>query len=390
MGAMITARSCLGRLLFACTTLSPLILMLSLPLGSARAALQETPSLFADVANGELPPVASRIPRDPALAELETIGRPGGELRMLMSSPKDTRLMVVYGYARLVAYTQGLALVPDMLEAAEVEDGRTFTLRLRPGHKWSDGHDFTSEDFRYWFEDVASNKMLAPSGMPVALLPNGEAPKFEVLDEHTVRFGWSRPNPQFLPALAGPDPLYIFCPAHFLKKFHVKYADKLILEARVKQTGARSWAALHTKMDTMYRNDNPDLPTLEPWVLKTRPPAERLVFERNPYYYRVDGAGHQLPYIDRIVFTIASSKIIPAKTGAGESDLQARYLSFDDYTFLKAGESANGYKVLLWRTGPGSQLALYPNLNVADDLWRGTCGFVAPCRSPSIAMRSTR
>jgi peptide/nickel transport system substrate-binding protein len=386
MGAMITARSCLGRLLFACTTLSPLILMFTLPLGSARAALQETPSLFADVANGELPPVASRIPRDPALAELETIGRPGGELRMLMSSPKDTRLMVVYGYARLVAYTQGLALVPDMLEAAEVEDGRTFTLRLRPGHKWSDGHDFTSEDFRYWFEDVASNKMLAPSGMPVALLPNGEAPKFEVLDEHTVRFGWSRPNPQFLPALAGPDPLYIFCPAHFLKKFHVKYADKLILEARVKQTGARSWAALHTKMDTMYRNDNPDLPTLEPWVLKTRPPAERLVFERNPYYYRVDGAGHQLPYIDRIVFTIASSKIIPAKTGAGESDLQARYLSFDDYTFLKAGESANGYKVLLWRTGPGSQLALYPNLNVADDLWRGLVRDVRFRRALSLAV----
>ena len=110
----------------------------------------------------------------------------------------------------------------------------------------------------------------------------------------------------------------------------------------------------------MYRNDNPDLPSLEPWILKTRPPADRIVFERNPYYYRVDGAGHQLPYIDRVVLTIANSKIIPAKTGAGESDLQARYLSFDDYTFLKAGEAENGYQVRLWRTGPGSQLALYP------------------------------
>ncbi len=90
----------------------------------------------------------------------------------------------------------------------------------------------------------------------------------------------------------------------------------------------------------MYRNDNPDLPSLEPWVLKTRPPSDRLVFERNPYYYRVDSSGQQLPYIDRVVFSIANSKIIPAKTGAGESDLQARYLSFDDYTFLKASESA--------------------------------------------------
>src|SRR5260370_41315503 len=120
----------------------------------------------------------------------------------------------------------------------------------------------------------------------------------------------------------------------------------------------------------MYRNDNPDMPSLEPWILKTSLPADRIVFERNPYYYRVDGAGHQLPYIDRIVFNIANSRIIAAKTGAGESDLQARYLSFDDYTFLKANEAANGYKVLLWRTGPGRQLALYPNLNVDAEEWR--------------------
>jgi peptide/nickel transport system substrate-binding protein len=371
MTAPLAARSCLGRFRFACSAiLSLVILVLPLPVGPALAALQETPSLFAEVANGELPPIASRLPRAPALAELETIGRPGGELRMLMASPKDTRLMVVYGYARLVAYTPALALVPDMLETVEVEGGRIFTLRLRAEHKWSDGEPFTSEDFRYWFEDVAKNPALLPAGLPVALLPNGEAPKFEVLDAQTIRFSWSRPNPQFLPALAQPDPLYIYCPAHFLKQFHKKYADKLTLEARVKQVGARNWAALHTKMEAMYRNDNPDLPSLEPWILKTRPPAERIVFERNPYYYRVDGAGHQLPYIDRIVFTVASSKIIPAKTEAGETDLQARYLSFDDYTFLKAGEAAGGYKVLLWRTGPGSQLALYPNLNVADDAWR--------------------
>src|SRR5260370_11962208 len=120
----------------------------------------------------------------------------------------------------------------------------------------------------------------------------------------------------------------------------------------------------------MYRNDNPNMPSLEPWILKTSLPADRIVFERNPYYYRVDGAGHQLPYIDRIVFNIANSRIIAAKTGAGESDLQARYLSFDDYTFLKANEAANGYKVLLWRTGPGSQLELYPILNVDDEEFR--------------------
>ena len=327
--------------------------------------------MLSAVASGALPPVASRVPRQPALAELETIGRPGGELRMLMAGPKDTRLMVVYGYARLVAYTPALAIVPDMLEQVDVEAGRSFTLRLRAGHKWSDGHQFTAEDFRYWFEDVAENPQLSPTGLPTALLPNGERPLFEVLDEQTIRYSWSRPNPLFLPALAGPDPLFIYYPTHYLKQFHQKYAQKPALDALVKQAGVRNWAALHNKFSAMYRNDNRDLPSLEPWVLKSTLPADRIVFERNPYYYRVDGAGHQLPYIDRVVFSIASSRIIPAKTGAGESDLQARYLSFDDYTFLKASEATNGYKVLLWRTGPGSQLALYPNLNVEDEAWRG-------------------
>ena len=186
-----------------------------------------------------------------------------------------------------------------------------------------------------------------------------------MLDEQTVRYTLVEAQPA-IPAGAGrADPLFIYAPAHYLKQFHAKYADKAALDAMVKKAGVpQLGGAAHKAATAMYHNDNPKLPSLDPWVLKTKLPADRIVFERNPYYYRVDGAGHQLPYIDRVVFTIADSKIIPAKTGAGESDLQARYLSFDDYTFLKAGEAANGYQVRLWRTGPGSQLALYPNLNV--------------------------
>ncbi|HTV91042.1 MAG TPA: ABC transporter substrate-binding protein [Stellaceae bacterium] len=352
----------------------------------ARAALQETPYFSDAVRAGKLPPVAQRIPKEPALAELETLGRPGGDLRMLMASSKDSRLMVVYGYARLVVYTPALAIVPDILENAEVQDGRVFTLHLRPGHKWSDGKPFTAEDFRFWFEDVAGNKKLSPAGLPAALLPKGNAPQFEVLDPQTVRYSWSHPNPLFLPALAGAYPLYIYAPAHYLKKFHEKFADKAKLAALVEAAGVRDWAALFLKRAAMYHNENPKLPSLEPWILKTKPPAERLIFERNPYYYRVDGAGHQLPYIDRVIYTIADPKIIPAKTGTGQSDLQARYLSFDDYTFLKAGEAENGYQVRLWRTGPGSQLALYPNLNVDDPVWRKLMRDVRFRRALSLAV----
>ena len=337
----------------------------------ARAELRETPALENDVGIGSLPKIEVRVPEEPAVAELETIGTPGGELRMLMGGPKDTRMMVVYGYARLVGYTPSLKFAPDILKSIEIEDNRIFTLHLRKGHKWSDGQPFTTEDFRYWFEDVAHNKHLSPSGLPISLLPQGERPHFEVLSATAVRYSWGRPNPLFLPDLAGPSPLYIYRPSHYLKQFHEKYADKAALDALVKQANQRNWAAYHNKLDTMYRDDNPDLPSLEPWILKTKPPADRLIFERNPYYYRIDKEGNQLPYIDRVILSIADSKIIPAKTGAGESDLQARYLRFDNYTFLKASEERNHYKVRLWRTGPGSQLALYPNLNVNDEIWRG-------------------
>ena len=231
----------------------------------AYAALQETPFVADAVADGKLPPVLKRIPQEPALAELETLGRPGGELRMLMASPKDTRLMVVYGYARLVAYTPALAIVPDMLLGVDVEEGRVFTMHLRPGHKWSDGQPFTAEDFRYWFEDIAGNSELSPGGVPTQMLAGGEPPKFEVIDATTVRFTWTKPNPLFLPALAGPDPLFVFAPAHYPLFFGEKYADKEKLAALAQgRRRAQLGGAPHQALQAPIRNDDLKLPLARP------------------------------------------------------------------------------------------------------------------------------
>jgi peptide/nickel transport system substrate-binding protein len=123
-------------------------------------------------------------------------------------------------------------------------------------------------------------------------------------------------------------------------------------------------------MDRQYNNDNPEMPTLDPWINTTESPADRYVLVRNPYFHRVDRSGVQLPYLDRIIVNIANAKLIPAKVAAGEADLQARNLDFKNYTILKQGEKRNGYKVHLWKSGKGSQLALYPNLNVKDEVWR--------------------
>lgn len=341
---------------------------------AVQAGYLEAPELAAYVEAGSLPPVAERLPETPFVDAMDrpwqSTGQYGGQLRLLMAKSRDLRQMTVYGYARLVGYNADLELVPDILEKVEIEDNRVFTLHLRRGHKWSDGRPFTAEDFRYWWEDVENNEELSPAGITAELLVDGERPRFAVLDETRVRYSWSKPNPTFLHALAGAAPLYLYGPAHYLQQFHARYADPEKLQAMAAERELRNWAALHNRMSNAYKNENPDLPTLQPWINTTEPPSERFIFKRNPYFHRVDRDGRQLPYIDEVVVYIAGSSIIPAKVGAGASDLQARYIRFDNYTFLKATEERENQAVRLWDTALGSRVALFPNLNVNDEAYR--------------------
>ena len=316
----------------------------------------------------------------------QEIGKPGGELLTLVGKPKDTRLIVVYGYARLVGYDRAFVIQPDILKEIDVEDGRIFTFRLREGHRWSDGAPFTSEDFRYWWEDVANNMALSPTGPPAKLIVDGEMPDVTFPDPLTVRYSWSKPNPLFLPALAGASPQFIYMPAHYLKSFHERYADHDALADAVAENRARDWAQLHGRHDNMYKLDNPDLPTLQPWMLTTAPPSTRFVFDRNPHYHRVDELGQQLPYIDRVLMEVVDSKLIPIKAGAGETDLQVRGLYFKHYTFLKENEERSGLDTYLWQTARGAHLALYPNLNARDPVWRDVLRDVRFRRALSLAI----
>lgn len=335
--------------------------------------LQETPMLTAEVSAGKLPPIAQRLPEKPLIVsfkEPQQAGRHGGDLRSLISRARETRLLNVIAYTRLIVYNEKYEFVPDILEKFEVEGDRIFTFYLRKGHRWSDGAPFTSEDFRYYWEDVASNKELNPSGPNQDLLVDGERPKVEILNETTVRYSWSKRNPAFLPRIAGTSAFNLYRPAHYLKQFHVKYADSDKLAAMAAADKRANWAALHSRVDNMVEGDNPDLPLLDAWVMTTKPPAVRFVAARNPYYHRIDSNGRQLPYLDRIIFTQADGKLIPAKAGAGEADMQFRNINFSNFTFLKENEKRAGYKTLLWRTAKGSHLALYPNLNANDPVWR--------------------
>lgn len=354
--------------------LTGLIGLLVLLVPARAGDLIEPPALADRVTAGTLPPVAERIPEDAAVVDMEgqgkKPGRYGGTLKFLMGKQKDTRQITVYAYARLVGYTPDFAVKADILKDIDVEDGRIFTLHLRRGHRWSDGHPFSAEDFRYYWEDLANNKKLRKGGPPKQMRVGGKPPLFEVIDEWTVRYTWAKPNPNFLPWLAGSRPPAIYRPAHYLKQFHVKYGDAQEIEKLIKKEGRRNWAELHFSRDRPYRADNPDRPMLEPWVNITKPPSQRFVFKRNPYYHRIDAQGRQLPYIDEVVVALGSVDMIPARTGSGEANLQGRYLRFEHYTFLKQAEKRNAVGIRLWKTLKSAHKAIYPNLNAADPVWR--------------------
>ncbi len=347
-------------------------LVVSLIATSPAKAASEVPSLLKMVESGALPPLEQRLPLVPAKPSFvgKQIGEYGGSIRMLMGKSKDIRQMVVYGYSRLVGYDDKLQLQADILEKIEVEEGRIFTLHIRPGHRWSDGVPFTSEDFRFYWQDKATHPVLAPYGPPPAMMRSDEIPRFKVIDTYTVRYTWKKPNPYFLPALAGPSPLFIYMPAHYMKQFHADYMSKEEMEAKIAKAKKRNWRGLFVNRGRQYKLTNPKLPTLQPWMNTTKPPSERFVFKRNPYFHRVDPKGRQLPYVDEVIISISSSGLVPAKTGSGDADLQARYLRLDNFTFLKAGEQKNNFKVKIWGTGRGAHVALYPNLNAKDPKWR--------------------
>src|SRR5260370_31098778 len=127
---------------------------------------------------------------------------------------------------------------------------------------------------------------------------------------------------------ASAAPLFLFRRGHYLKTFHAKSPDPAEINKSAKggQAGG-SWIQIYRRLDVMYANDNIDLPSLNPWVNTTPSPAQRYVFARNPFYHRIDEKGQQLPYIDKVILTLAATNLLPAKAGVGEAEPDTGHLN---------------------------------------------------------------
>jgi peptide/nickel transport system substrate-binding protein len=302
----------------------------------------EAPDLAALVKAGKLPPVEQRLPQEPlVLAPLHRAGTYGGTWRRAFLGPGDSENgnRIRSGDKPLFWDVTGTKLVPSVLKGYAISaDGRRTTMFLRKGMKWSDGAPFTADDFVFWFQDMYQDKNIAPAAAP-DMSSNGKPGRLVKLDDTTVAVEFDDPNFLF-PSLLGGDgqvgggqsrtqsdgmAFGLYAPAHYLKQFLPKYSSEDALNAAAKAAGYANWVQYFH-----YRSDwrlNTDLPTVAAWKMTQPINTQTWMLERNPYFYEVDTAGNQLPYIDRVQMTLAENpEVVNLRAIAGEYDVQERFL----------------------------------------------------------------
>lgn len=260
---------------------------------SAQMTYKEAPMLAELVAAGQLPPVEERLPKPEdimVVPVVDGIGQYGGTwYNVTGGADMNTIKMVLYDppirwKSDYTGYEPGLAKSYEWSE-----DGTEVTLRFREGVKWSDGEPFTMDDMRFWWEDLALNPDFKVVQVPWwGFKSDGTPMDVSFPDDYTMVMKWDRPQwiTPYILAQGFWEWEDMMAPRHFLEQFHPKYNPDATYEDLEKK---------------QKFEENPDFPVLFAWHIIEYTPAQRWVLERNPYYWKVDPEGNQLPYIDRMV-----------------------------------------------------------------------------------------
>lgn len=327
---------------------------------------KEAPVLAALVEAGTLPPVDERLPKVPlVLAPIDEIGKyssrrwrtfwPGGGWSGHFQESQ-------YGHSALRWIDDGLGIAPGMCESWEANaDNSEWTLHFREGLKWSDGEPCTVDDVLFWWNDLnQASDASYPDGVPdFGQDAAGKLVQFIKVDDYTLTLKYGTPAPLTAKRLAmwvnaNIGPRWI-APAHYLKQFHPKY-----------NTAATSFEEFNTQATTWT---NPEMPSLNAWVLTKYEAGKSMTAERNPYYYAVDTEGNQLPYIDGqdwITFLDKEVELLQIRQGSiDHSHFHSQTLA--DIATLKGSADAGGYEVYLWDSGSGTAMMYFWNYDAKDD-----------------------
>ncbi len=323
------------------------------------ATFQEAPMLAEKVESGELPPVEERLPSEPLVIEpYESIGEYGGTLYEYAPSVngfddlhwtrRNNWLQTANSFHN---YDGDQEFVPYRIKSIVANEDQTeYTIHMREGIKWSDGVDCTIDDLIWTFEHVWNNDELN-TGISVW---KDNRPTWERIDDYTMKLIFAQPCGDFVSTAAsnytdmGVSWGFMEIPAHYAEQYHIDFnpdVNDIALEA-----GYESWTDYFWDMIGSGGNDQAsmDVPTLNAWVMVEKTTTQ-VVWERNPYFFAVDTAGNQLPYIDRIVVeAVSDTEIAKLKLMAGEFDMQGVFLAeLSDYPMLLQNQESGNYTITL-------------------------------------------
>jgi len=328
--------------------------------------------------NKALEPVDKRLPEKPLIIKpLERVGQYGGTLRTAMRSNNDhNAILRMIGNQGLVRWTRDSlnGVEPNLAESWTISpDGSEYVFKLRKGARWSDGSPFTAEDVLFNMNDLVYNKGFL-ANPPADFVVNDKPAEVTKIDEYTVKFKFTGPFLSFLEKLATPVDQY---PTLFQKKYCSQFTAKynphvadLIAKEKVKDWGA----LLRLKcgdIEVPTRWGNPEKPVMDPWVIKDpyTGSSTKVVLERNPYFWQVDTAGNQLPYLDRVQFQLISEvETILLAAINGQLDFQIRHISsIANRPVLSENQAKGGYKLITSSGINANQVGLWLNHSTKNE-----------------------
>ena len=345
----------------------------------------EAPTLAELVKAGTLPALEKRLPEVSDLLVIEPlheIGKYGGNWRRAFTGPADRENgNRINSSDQIIAFDYTASkLAPALARDWKVsDDGKTTYIYLRKGAKWSDGTPLTADDFVFWYEDIYLNRQIITTPF-FEFQVNGKDGVIKKVDDYTVAFEFPDPYSFFLQQLAGSTSVGAglatrggnqnwggcVAPAHYMKQFLPKYSSEDEVNARAKAEGYDGWLSW-LKMKYSWAL-NPDLPVLTPW--KTVSPINTPIWsmERNPYFWGVDTAGNQLPYIDRITMTLAeNSEVANLRAMAGEYDIQERHLHLAKLPLFIENQEKGNYSVHLDPALNGTDCSIHVGMGYRGD-----------------------
>ncbi|CAI8373115.1 MAG: putative ABC transporter-binding protein [Oceanospirillaceae bacterium UBA2001] len=296
--------------------------------------------------NKALPSLSQRIPSEPlVVAPYDSIGSYGGTLDALSNATESgTSDFMSTRHVNLLRYSDDLTtIVPMIAKGWEWNDDFTqLTFFLRKGHKWSDGAPFTAHDVKFWYDNLATDTNVREKPKDYVLV-GGEVMNLVVLNPTTIQFNLPSPKPGLLSHFAN-HYAQGFQPKHFLGQFHPDVNPGA--DALAKSLGFENGYAV---IKSYYGNsdwmDTPSpllsapeqvagmpadtMPTLESHII-TRENTEGRHLVANPYYFQIDTAGNQLPYInEQDELYVGEREVRLLKLVNSEVDYKSQSLNLD-------------------------------------------------------------